>query len=302
MADASTLESCASGWKNLCSRACEHDTWGQMEEAVEIYQQLLSAMHTDIKSISLSMAQQALVGDAISCITARVEALQGTELDGINASQMQKLHEFVFVRRFAGGAELPAELRQYAAAGSGRTMSAGMKGTEVIEDVDTHDDDATTKIESQLLPPIKDKGTRIEVIVDRIGLKDADDCIDPFISVSVIDHRGKFVGKQQSTSPPSKRRPQYINFGCLVHLQNVLDDMGAGWAILFECKHFKPRSKKISTKCWCFIEFEDIRAGQQALELYKKPTIMDTAEKRLKNVKLHTIKPLFLHVDLKLRA
>ena len=57
-----------------------------------------------------------------------------------------------------------------------------------------------------------------------------------------------------------------------------------------------------STKCWCFIEFEDIRAGQQALELYKKPTIMDTAEKRLKNVKLHTIKPLFLHVDLKLRA
>ena len=36
------------------------------------------------------------------------------------------------------------------------------------------------------------------------------------------------MGKQQSTSPPSKRRPQYINFGCLVHLQNVLDDMGAG--------------------------------------------------------------------------
>ena len=36
--------------------------------------------------------------------------------------------------------------------------------------------------------------------------------------------------------------------------------------------HYKPKKKKNSTRCWCFIEREDLKPGPQVLELYAKPS------------------------------
>ena len=41
----------------------------------------------------------------------------------------------------------------------------------------------------------------------------------------------------------------------------------AGTAIFFEFKHFKPKRKQISTKCWTFMEMDEIKAGPACLEL-----------------------------------
>ena len=60
---------------------------------------------------------------------------------------------------------------------------------------------------------------------------------------------------------------------------------------MFEFKHFKEGKKKISTKCWAFLEREDLKEGRPLLELYKKPT--DLKRKRLS---LLSIKELYLNV------
>lgn len=42
----------------------------------------------------------------------------------------------------------------------------------------------------------------------------------------------------------------------------------AGFSIFFEFKHFKPKKNMISTKCWAFMEKDEIKEGPVALELY----------------------------------
>ena len=60
---------------------------------------------------------------------------------------------------------------------------------------------------------------------------------------------------------------------------------------MFEFKHFKEGKKKISTKCWAFLEREDLKEGRHLLELYKKPT--DLKRKRMSVL---SIKELYLNV------
>ncbi|KAJ1487554.1 cytoskeletal adhesion-domain-containing protein [Baffinella frigidus] len=60
-----------------------------------------------------------------------------------------------------------------------------------------------------------------------------------------------------------------------------------GGAVFFEFKHFKKDKNRISTRCWCFLEREDLAPGAHVLELYKKP-----ADLKRKNIHLHTVKEL----------
>jgi hypothetical protein len=40
-----------------------------------------------------------------------------------------------------------------------------------------------------------------------------------------------------------------------------------GHAVVFEFKHYKPKKKAISTKCWAFFEHDELKEGEIALEL-----------------------------------
>ena len=81
-------------------------------------------------------------------------------------------------------------------------------------------------------------------------------------------------------------------------MQNTLEDIEPGSAVIFEFVHYKPKKKKNSVRCWCFIERADLKSGQQVLELYKKPTNTDAIQNP-KKLNLHTVKPLYLHVDVR---
>lgn len=62
--------------------------------------------------------------------------------------------------------------------------------------------------------------------------------------------------------------------------------------IFFEFKHYKPKKKKVSTRCWAFMEVGELKAeGDCILELYHKPTDL-----KRKKLSLHSVKPLYLHV------
>ena len=41
----------------------------------------------------------------------------------------------------------------------------------------------------------------------------------------------------------------------------------AGFAVFFEFKHYKPKKKSISTKCWAFLEKDEIKEGPVVIEL-----------------------------------
>jgi hypothetical protein len=66
--------------------------------------------------------------------------------------------------------------------------------------------------------------------------------------------------------------------------------------IFFEYKHYKPQKKKISTRCYAFLEAAELNRARSApppvcLELYKKPTDFTR-----KNLSLFTIKQLYLQL------
>uniref|UniRef100_A0A4X2LAF0 C2 Aida-type domain-containing protein n=1 Tax=Vombatus ursinus TaxID=29139 RepID=A0A4X2LAF0_VOMUR len=64
-----------------------------------------------------------------------------------------------------------------------------------------------------------------------------------------------------------------------------------GAAIFFEFKHYKPKKRFTSTKCFAFMEMDEIKPGPIIIELYKKPT-----DFKRKKLQLLTKKPLYLHL------
>lgn len=49
--------------------------------------------------------------------------------------------------------------------------------------------------------------------------------------------------------------------------ETTTDDVDC--AVFFELKHFKAKKKKISTKCWSFMEKDEIKPGSKVLEMYE---------------------------------
>eukprot|EP00698_Gefionella_okellyi_P012472 TRINITY_DN3358_c0_g1_i4.p1 TRINITY_DN3358_c0_g1~~TRINITY_DN3358_c0_g1_i4.p1 ORF type:complete len:271 (+),score=44.42 TRINITY_DN3358_c0_g1_i4:88-900(+) len=152
-----------------------------------------------------------------------------------------------------------------------------------------------------LLPPPNPfmAGERaLTIVLEKIGLKDAQSNYqDPFITISVMDGK-QCIGRAQDTPtlPPQRRQPSYVLINHNVYIQTPLERLPPDCAIFFEFKHYKPRQKKISTRCWSFLEMDEIKPGPLALEVYRKPT--DLQKRRLS---LLSVKPLYLHLNLSIR-
>jgi len=136
------------------------------------------------------------------------------------------------------------------------------------------------------------KGTVVSIKLDKIGLKDAQTYIDPLITILVVDQWGEILD-QHDLPATTNRKPTYILFGNTIYLNKSLEDMNDTSASIFiEFKHFKPKKKKLSTKCWAFMELSELKPDEEiVLELYQKPT--DLKKKKLK---LYTEKQLYLHL------
>jgi len=76
-----------------------------------------------------------------------------------------------------------------------------------------------------------------------------------------------------------------------VHMQTPFELLPKGFAIFFELMHYKKKKEKVSCRCFGFVERDEIKAGSNAIELYKKPV-----DYKRKKLILFTEKPLFLHL------
>ena len=124
------------------------------------------------------------------------------------------------------------------------------------------------------------------------------------LSIVVADWKGVVMDEHDLPLSAAVRRAdakQHVFFqgpGAEVYLNVSLEElMQTNAAVFFEFKHYKPKKKKISTRCWAFFTLGevDLRSGatqRLALELYSKPTDL-----KCKKLSLHTKKELYAHLD-----
>jgi hypothetical protein len=69
---------------------------------------------------------------------------------------------------------------------------------------------------------------------------------------------------QQDTPPCNRNKPNYVLFGKTVDVQTPTSKLKPGSAIIFEFKHFKPKKKKVSTKAWALMEYDEFVNNDQS--------------------------------------
>ncbi|KAG7267171.1 hypothetical protein CRUP_008992, partial [Coryphaenoides rupestris] len=105
------------------------------------------------------------------------------------------------------------------------------------------------------------------------------------------DVNGLDVNPVQDTPLASRKEDTYIHFSVDVEIQRHVEKLPKGAAIFFEFKHYKPKKRFTSTKCFAFMELDEIKPGPIVIELYRKPT-----DYKRKKLQLVTKKPLYLHL------
>ncbi|XP_063105832.1 axin interactor, dorsalization-associated protein-like [Cavia porcellus] len=93
------------------------------------------------------------------------------------------------------------------------------------------------------------------------------------------------------TPVASRKKDTYVHFNVDIELQKHVEKLTKGAAIFFEFKHYKPKKRFTSTKCFALMEMDEIKPRPIVIELNKKST-----DFKRKKLQLLTKKPLYLHL------
>lgn len=90
------------------------------------------------------------------------------------------------------------------------------------------------------------------------------------ITFDAIGLAAENVEASQDTPVMSEREASAVTFNTTVWIQRPLEEIPGRSAIFFEFKHLKPRKNLISTKCFSFMEMDEIKRGRTYLEMLVK--------------------------------
>ncbi|XP_052058471.1 axin interactor, dorsalization-associated protein-like isoform X1 [Mytilus californianus] len=287
-------------WHKAFERCTDVDLWGQPLEAIDGYQrlskQLLQCSNVDCQIFTDE--QKKILSKISICLDLRCKSLQNPgSIEGILLDDLKKIGNTLQNILNQKSKDFPVDVT------AAQIQSQTFNGIKTQHSSDNEDDrqekDAffvyDVSVKGSLLPkPVSFGGLpMLSIRVEKIGLKDAVSYIDPFITVSVKDASGSDMTAPQDTPIAMNKEGSYLIYNVDVFVQKCIDSLPLGFAIFFELKHYKPKKKDVSTKCWAFMEKDEIKEGQAALELYKKPT-----DFKRKKLNLLTVKPLYLHLKL----
>ncbi|XP_067682024.1 axin interactor, dorsalization-associated protein-like [Haliotis asinina] len=294
VSDSDDQESVVTSWCSLFKQGTDFDTWGQPLEATEMYQSLSKQLHHCSMSDNgiFTDKQKKFLEKIRVCLDSRSKFLQDrVSKEGISLEDLLKLESTLKNLCLKPSENFPVDVR--AAQLQTRKYPNSVHSLHTSND----EDKPSQRVSGNLLPkPLPVANMRyLSVRVEKMGLKDASQFIDPFICVSVKDVKGHNLTAIQNTPIASDKQDTCVFFNVDVHIQKTIESLPPGFAVFFEFKHFKPKKKSTSTKCWAFLEQDEIKEGPTYLELYKKPT--DPCRKK---VHLLTVKPLYLHLKLSL--
>eukprot|EP00931_Biecheleriopsis_adriatica_P073538 TRINITY_DN477_c0_g1_i1.p1 TRINITY_DN477_c0_g1~~TRINITY_DN477_c0_g1_i1.p1 ORF type:complete len:323 (-),score=86.16 TRINITY_DN477_c0_g1_i1:7-975(-) len=272
-------------WIAQFTKAQQHDSWGQVVEAQEEYQAMAAQAAAKQTLPYINSKEKDTIHRLALCLGARAQALR-TMNETITASDMKALlpvFEVLFTGKEPDTFPVPAAKYQSAV-----PVKPSTEGEIICADAeDSHSD---WHQHQAVLRTVK--GTVVCIRIDKMGLKDAQEYIDPTMTVIVADSRASILDSRD-TPIASEKRATHVIFNQQVYLNVSLEDMQkSGAAIFFEFKHYKPKKKKVSTRCWAFMELTELKRDEEiVLEIYHKPT--DLKKKKLN---LHSEKPLYLHL------
>lgn len=278
-------------WHTAFERCTDVDLWGQPLEAIDGYQrlskQLQQCSNTDCQLFTDE--QKKILGKISICLDLRCKSLQTPgNIEGILLDDLKKIGNTLQNILNQKSKDFPVDVT------AAQLQSQTFNGIKQQHSSD-NEDERQEKVMGSLLPkPVPYGGLPMLTIrVEKIGIKDAASFIDPFITVTVKDGGGSDMTAPQDTPVAINKEGNYLVYNVDVFIQKCIDSLPSGFAVFFELKHYKPKKKNVSTKCWAFMEKDEIKEGQAALELYKKPT-----DYKRKKLNLLTVKPLFLHLKL----
>lgn len=274
-----------SKWISTLKKALDHDQWGQSLEATEGYQTLIKMMSpSSADELKLSVDERSIIEKSKAVVRRRLQAITSLEGNSTTIQDVKKIE--TALSSLFSGKEINMDIKV--------ELGPSNAPRELKSDIGNTGDD----VGHSLLPPPKNMtpGCKtISIKIHSVGLKDAPTYIDPFVTVSVVNGVGQILGEPQDTKKSHLVKDKQVIFEQTVHIQRPLDNFSEEHSIFFEFKHWKPKKKKFSTRCYTFMEYDEIVTAKTntsvQLELYKKPTNF-----RKRNIKLFSVKQLYFSV------
>ncbi|XP_066849780.1 axin interactor, dorsalization-associated protein isoform X2 [Anser cygnoides] len=314
-------------WGASFRKGTDFDSWGQLVEAIDEYQILARHLQKEAQSqhnnSEFTEDQKKTIAKIATCLELRSAALQSTQSqDEFKLEDLKKL-EPRGSRKFQLSYVLPAFLDSHSGSLNMQVLKNILTYNKEFpfdvqpvplrkilapgeeEHLEFEEDDEEggagagspdsfpARVPGTLLPrlPSEPGMTLLTINIEKIGLKDAGQCIDPYITVSVKDLNGIDLTPVQDTPVALRKEDTYVHFNVDIEIQKHVEKLTKGAAIFFEFKHYKPKKRFTSTKCFAFMEMDEIKPGAIVIELYKKPT-----DFKRKKLQLLTKKPLYLHL------
>uniref|UniRef100_A0A8C5KZT0 C2 Aida-type domain-containing protein n=1 Tax=Jaculus jaculus TaxID=51337 RepID=A0A8C5KZT0_JACJA len=221
-------------------RGADFDSWGQLVGATD--EHLQKKAQAQPNNSAFTEEQKKTIGKIATCLDLRSAALQSTQSQEFQLEDLRKL-EPILKNILTCNKEFPefpfdvqpVPLRKIlTSAGSPDYFPARVSGTS--------------------LP-------RLPSEIEKIGLKDAGQCIDSYITVSVKDLNGIDLTPVQDTPVASRKADTYVHFNVDIELQKDVEKLTKGAAIFYEFKHYEPKKRFTSTKCFVFMEMDEIKPG-----------------------------------------
>ena len=125
-------------------------------------------------------------------------------------------------------------------------------------------------------------GNRLRIFIESVAnIKDAEKMSSTHFGVTLVDGEGTPIEPSQNTPIGVQIAPDGVmRVQGGVTLNSTPEQWPEGSAVVLELRHYKQKEKKMSTRCWSFMEKESIRPGLFGLPLAIKPA--DTKRRKVK--------------------
>ncbi|XP_014650203.1 axin interactor, dorsalization-associated protein isoform X2 [Equus asinus] len=247
-------------WGASFRRGADFDSWGQLVEAIDEYQILARHLQKEAQAqhnnSEFTEEQKKTIGKIATCLELRSAALQSTQSqEEFKLEDLKKL-EPILKNILTYNKEFPFDVQPVPL--------------------------------RRILAPGEEEHLEFEEDEEEGGAGAGSPDSFP---ARVPDLNGIDLTPVQDTPVASRKEDTYVHFNVDIELQKHVEKLTKGAAIFFEFKHYKPKKRFTSTKCFAFMEMDEIKPGPIVIELYKKPT-----DFKRKKLQLLTKKPLYLHL------
>ena len=130
--------------------------------------------------------------------------------------------------------------------------------------------------------PQNASGDRLRIFIESVAnVKEASKMSSTHFGVTLVDGEGTPIEPSQNTPIGVQVGPDDVmRVQGGVTLNSLPAEWPEGSAVVLELRHYKQKEKKMSTRCWSFMEKESIRLGLFGLPLAAKPA--DTKRRKVK--------------------